>query len=337
MQQMDANVASYVNDGRMPWVKLMLYEDQTISENPFPNTRTIGRVWIGGDGVEKEYVDRGFQGGQDYFERLADFYRRHPWVHAWEAANEYGVDGGKQIANLCQFTMGWGERMHQAGLKTVGFSISVGWPRPEDMWLFGDYDFECLDYIGLHEYSAPHMYDRATWHCLRYQRTFAYWGKPILITECGIDGGVEPVYKPQHGWKTFCSREEYWQQLQWYNHELEQDDAVVAAFAFTSVPEKTWQDFDFDATLSGWLRDAHLAEQTIEEKILAAALQHGISVAPGTALFDYIERHGWHVQDEERDVTGYRFRRAYADDHREYIAYCPIGQWHLVRHMEVPK
>ena len=335
MQQMDANVARYVNDGHMPWVKLMLYEDQTISENPFPNTRTIGRVWIGGDGVEAGFVARGYAGGEAYFRRLLPFYRLHPWVDAWEGpANEPSVDNEQHIQNLVGATRTWASLMHLDGLRTVGLNLGVGWPQIADVHKF-DSAIDKVDYIGLHEYSAPAMWDGASWYCLRYRQTFASMGKPLLITECGIDGGV--ISQPRKGWRTFATEQQCWEQAQWYEREMQRDDCVEAAFWYGCVPTPDWKDFEPTPWLYEQLRNAHLAEQTIEQRILEVALKHGISVAPGTALFDYIERHGWHVQDEERDVAGYRFRRAYDDAHREYIAYCPIGQWHLVRHMEVPK
>ncbi len=232
-------------------------------ENPFPNSKVIGR-WSMAEDVERGYWGRGSAGAEDYFELWRERYERRPWVYAWESVNEPNPPAQQDIQHLVQFTKRWGELMQARGYKTVGLCLAEGWPEPEDAKHYVDC-FTNLDYIGLHEYGAPTMQSGVTWHCLRYRRTYAEWKKetdavpPFLITECGIDGGAADPPQPRKGWKTFASEDQYWQQLRWYNGEIEKDDYVIAAFIFTSGPFSQWSDFDFDRALSRRLHDAIVA------------------------------------------------------------------------------
>jgi hypothetical protein len=151
--------------------------------------------------------------------------------------------------------------MKQHNYKSVGLCLAEGWPEPEVAKHYADC-LPHLDYVALHEYGAPKMQSGSPHHCLRYRRTYAEWKQassvvpPLLITECGIDGGAATPPQPRKGWKTFASEEEYWQQLVWYDGKLKEDDFVKAAFIFTSGPDQDWRDFDFDESLSRRLHEA---------------------------------------------------------------------------------
>ena len=233
LQQHDQAIIDIVNEAKPEFVKLMLYEDQTIA-NPFdPCIKVIGRVWVGGDDVERDYIAQGEHGGMLYHDRLVGFYERHPWVHAFESANEPSVATEDESSLLSDFTAAWAAQMRKAHRKTVGLNLSVGWPTLELGWQL-EWVATRVDYIGVHEYGGPRMWEEVNWHCLRYRQALLRFGVPILIGECGIDGGV--IGQPRKGWKTFATRGEYWDQLRWYNRELERDPLVKAAFIFTSGP-----------------------------------------------------------------------------------------------------
>lgn len=229
--------------------------------DPFPGKKGIGRPWIGTatestEAVEGRYIRDGAAGAERYFERLSQYYLDRPYIWAWEGLNEPHPMGDAVFrAKLNEFLVRWVELMHGINKRTVILCLSVGWPdQPEDILDFVD-ALALTDYWALHEYSAPTMQDDAGWHCLRYRRTIQAlknWGlhvPPLLITECGIDGGV--IGQARTGWRTHARDEEdFMGQLVWYDRELCQDDYVKAAFIFTSGPESDWLDFDVNETLT---------------------------------------------------------------------------------------
>lgn len=227
-------------------------------DDPFPGKKGIGRPWIGGDNVENTYIRDGAAGADRYFERLRQYYLDRPYIWAWEGPNEPQpmADYGFRAA-LNAFTGRWVDLMHAISKRTVALCLSVGWPDQPGHILELPYALGRTDYWALHEYSAPTMQDAAGWHCLRYRQTVqalkdaGHRVPPLLITECGIDGGVLKPPQPKTGWKTHAwDAEDFMGQLSWYDRELCQDDYVEAAFVFTSGPESEWTDFDVNETLT---------------------------------------------------------------------------------------
>ena len=227
-------------------------------DDPFPGKRGIGRPWIGGDDVENEYIRDGAVGAERYFARLKEFYLARPYIWAWESPNEPHPMGDPAFrALLGAFLVRWIELMHGIFRRTVIWCFSVGWVDvPEDILDFVPASL-MTDYAALHEYGAPTMQTEQGWHCLRYRRTVQALKDaeqrvpPLLITECGIDGGVLTPPQAKTGWKAYARDEEdYMGQLAWYDRELCQDDYVEAAFIFTSGPEAGWVNFDVNETLT---------------------------------------------------------------------------------------
>jgi hypothetical protein len=255
-QQLTPWAAALVN---AEYVKVM----DPPEENLFPESKVIGRFTLQGDGdqIEDSLWRKGKDGADEYFALLQQRYEKRPWVHAWEAVNEPHPRTQQEIQTFVAFTLRWVELMKGRGYKTVGLSLAEGWPEMDVAKHYQDCLTE-LDYVGLHEYGAPTMQSGASWHCLRYRRTVEQWEDvvavipPLLITECGIDGGAASPPQPRKGWKTFATEEQYWQQLLWYDSELQKDAYVKAAFIFTSGPFPDWNDFDFNEALSRRLHDA---------------------------------------------------------------------------------
>jgi hypothetical protein len=226
--------------------------------DPFPGKKGIGRPWIGGDNVENTYIRDGAAGAESYFARLRQYYLDRPYIWAWEGPNEpqpMGDPAFRHVLNL--FETRWIELMHSIQKRAVALSLSVGWPDKPEHILDFRFALGIADYWTLHEYSAPTMQDAAGWHCLRYRQTVqalkdsGYRVPPLLITECGIDGGVLSPPQPKTGWKTHArDAEDFMGQLSWYDRELCQDDYVKAAFIFTSGPESEWMDFDANEALT---------------------------------------------------------------------------------------
>jgi hypothetical protein len=102
------------------------------------------------------------------------------------------------------------------------------------------------------------------WLTLRYRKAYRYHLKPmgygnlpLLITECGVDGTVQPRPGPPEakGWHDF---ELYWysnglrndmpgvymDQLIWYDSELQKDDYVKGAAIFVAGGSSEWESYD---------------------------------------------------------------------------------------------
>jgi hypothetical protein len=256
----------------MEYVKVM----DPPEENPFPGKKVIARTF---DSDETSYVLRGNEGAIDWFNKWLPFYRRRPWVYAWEAPNEpnpmwdlalrRGLDG---------FTEELSALMAGAGLRLVAYNLSVGWFDIGQVKEFERSLRAILKYghfMGLHEYGAPFMNvvghkDGQHYWTLRYRRTFSEikaLGLPVpktFITECGIDGLVRTDdWEPNQelgwpGWKYFCISDKrtqaegedmYMSQLVWYDEELMQDPDIVAAFIFNSGDRGGWSNFELTPRL----------------------------------------------------------------------------------------
>lgn len=194
-------------------------------------------------------------------------------VDAWEGWNE--VTGGhgwndetqrylEADTHLCYL-------LHAEELKHVAGSWSVGCPSDLGVWRW-HYMLTLMeetDYLGLHEYCAPTMWDirgfsppysdkeaylTSGWFTLRYRQVWDIleseidYPPPIIITECGIDSGAAhwPVrVPPKHGWKSFTDIDNYIQQLAWYDRQLQMDDYVLGATIFTfGSASPHWPTFD---------------------------------------------------------------------------------------------
>lgn len=193
-------------------------------------------------------------------------------VDAWEGWNE--VTGGHGWNDetlryieaedyLCDF-------LHEEGLKYIAGSWSVGCPSDLGVWWW-HYMLNLMrkvDYLGLHEYCAPTVWDirafdppyadkedylTSGWFTLRYRKVWDILKDyipsppPIIISECGIDSGAAhwPV-GGQGGWKSFTTIEGYIEQLAWYDRQLRMDDYVLGAtiFTFGTRSQHLWQTFD---------------------------------------------------------------------------------------------
>ena len=233
------------------WIKII----DPGSDVLFPARKVIARLYMP-DSQEATYYKRGAAGAVDYFARWRSRYNELPSVWCFESVNEPDVSTPQARQALVDFTVRWVELMHGIGKRTVALSLGVGWT---DIGCAPDLARALAetDYWALHEYAAPHMQDMAGWLMLRYRRTVAELQAagaripPLLITECGIDGGT--AGRPGKGWKTFTDRAGYLSQLAWYDKELQRDSYVEAATIFTSGPNWDWADFDVDQQLSQML------------------------------------------------------------------------------------
>ena len=225
-----------------PYVKLMDPPEDDIFAQRF----TIGRVYMT-DGEEGFYYTSGKQGGDDYFERCLPHYRRAPYVWAWESFNEPAViKTPQERAALDAATVEWVRVMHMAGLRTVVGNFSERNPPDGTIAEFAGM-LNVADYLGLHLYDAPALHSHG--YVLRYRQLIGELARadvrrpPILIGECGVDGGV--IGMGRKGWQRMpgYAWAEYRDDLVWYDSELRKDDEVAGGFVYTAAPSKDWRTF----------------------------------------------------------------------------------------------
>lgn len=337
-----------INNARCQWVKFI---DPT---GPYPYSRPvniIGRLWIGGDNLEQEFIDRRAAGAEEYFAMLLPRYRAAPWVTVWEGPNE-PAPFWDRLQNLAIFTERWMQLMRQAGLRCAVGNFSVGQPQVHDLvTLFGPV-IDKADYWALHEYSQPTMQTDANYLCLRYRSFVAglrdrnFRIPPLLITECGIDGGaVTPQRiaekRAARGWKTFATWPQYQSQLRWYAEEIAKDDYVLTATPFVSEAVREgnipWYDFDLDEAKTAWVANltlgaqaplpdmelgrimqAHVVPWNTTAAIARAAMARNMGLVPAS---DEVQ-----IGDQIVQV----FRTA-GDLDTQHIAACRVGDWGNVR------
>lgn len=252
------------------WVKVM----DPPSENRWTGKLVIGRAYMP-DESSNELVRQGAAGAEAWFRFLQPYVARAPYVHAWEGPNEPQPVADLAFATaLGQFTKRLAELMHAAGLKVVGGCLSEGNPGGDDAHAKACYvaiakGLQDCDYEGFHcywvlGYSHPEA-GMNDWHAFRYRRNRRYASEagivlpPLLITECGVDGGV--VSLPKRGWKTFApTKAIYMEQLRQFDAGLAADPYVLCATVFTSGPTGDWSDFEVDQELAGMI-DQHIVSQ----------------------------------------------------------------------------
>jgi hypothetical protein len=235
-----------------------------------PNTLIIGRV-----SVDYDFSSIRAKGNRDADRHAASFiaknldkYQAHANVDYWEGYNEPAIGSAELMAEYAAFEVERVKQMAALGYKCCIGNFATGTPSLElwDSFLpalkAAQEQSGCL---GLHEYSAPTMQfgfgryqlDPAGdsgdegWYTLRYRKAYrhhipAELRIPLIITECGIDGLIEPRPGPAGaGWRDF---NKYWKQnnlapdgvtgyldqLTWYDQELQEDAYVIGATIYAA-------------------------------------------------------------------------------------------------------
>lgn len=251
------------------WIKII----DPPAENRWPGLRVVGRVYMP-DNDSNALVARGAAGADEWFRFCQPSFARCPWVFAWEGPNEPQPVADLAFCHqLSAFTIRLAELMHGAGLRIVGGNLSEGNPggneaERRDRFQAIARGLVSCDYWSQHCYwvlDYPHPEAGINeWHAFRYRMNERYAAEagivlpPLLITECGVDGGV--VGRPKRGWRTFCrDRAHYVEQLAAFDAELANDPSVLAATVFTAGP-MGWEDFEVDREMNDMI-NAHIRAQ----------------------------------------------------------------------------
>lgn len=251
--------------------RLVLGEQMNLDVDPIP--------------LAREFVDKLLP--------LAAETRRMEAITAWEAYNEPVADTPDKMKRLADFEAERTRLLAEHTIRSVVGNFGTGHP-PLELWA----DFKpALDavqqyngYLGLHEYSAPvmqylsgnlqppgdpHQGDEG-WLTLRYRKAYrrylepmGFANLPILITECGVDGLVQPRPGPPdaQGWQDFIAtwlenglRDDppgvYMDQLIWYDENLQRDDYIKGSAIFLAgTNDARWESYDILGAGSGRMVD----------------------------------------------------------------------------------
>lgn len=259
-QQIPGFVGSFLDMANAEYVKIIDPPEQ----NPFPGKKVIARFFMN-DADSNALVWQGADGADQWFDWVYPAIAARPYIYATESGNEpQPMWEPAFVVALGEYTTRLSTLMYNAGLKLVGMNWSVGWPY---LQYFNDPSPTVVElgpaiqhladhghYLGLHEYSAPAMWDNEGAYCLRYRNTvnelaaLGFDVPNVLVTECGIDGGV--INQPKTGWKTFTNEQGYIDQLLWYEQRLRENSYVKAATVFTAGPFQDWLDFEVTESLA---------------------------------------------------------------------------------------
>lgn len=249
------------------WIKII----DPPAENRWSGKRVIGRVYMP-DNDSNALVARGAAGADEWFRFCRPTFARAPYIRIWEAPNEpQPVADLAFCRQLSAFTIRLADLMHSAGLQLVGGNLSEGNPGGDEAERRERFQ-EIARGLAVCDYWSQHCYwvldyphpeaGMNEWHAFRYRMNERYAAEdgivlpPLLITECGVDGGV--VGRPKRGWRTFCrDRAHYVEQLAAFDAELAKDPYVLTATVFTAGP-LGWDDFEVDEELNVMV-NAHIA------------------------------------------------------------------------------
>ncbi|MBK8049931.1 MAG: hypothetical protein IPK16_24190 [Anaerolineales bacterium] len=222
---------------------------------------------------------------QEYLNRIigyAEDERRRPYIDGWESVNEPVAVNAEEMRRLAEYEAERTRLLGDRGLRSVIGNFGTGQP-PLELWpeffpairVAQQYD----GWLGLHEYSAPTMYyltsvenngrypgvtpQDSGWLTLRYRKVYqdilapAGLVIPLVMTELGVDGLVEPRPGPPdaRGWTEFQS---FWaengyglwgpgayvEQLVWYDNAMRENDYVIGGAIFALAPTAGWDTYD---------------------------------------------------------------------------------------------
>jgi hypothetical protein len=241
-----------------------------------PKTVTIGRINV----ANQERVGDPVEAARAFVaEHLAE-YQYNSGVDYWEGWNEPDPDG--DMAWYAQFEAERARQMAAHGLRVAVGGFPAGVPEWEEFAAFLPAIEAARQYGGiltLHEYGAPTMdylvgaalpgrptYPNRGALALRYRWWYEDFLKPrglvipLVISEAGIDGLVNPSGPKGLGWQDFTrfwsqrglgndGTQTYIGQLAWYDSQLQQDDYVIGFTVFTAGAIDPWESYDITQIL----------------------------------------------------------------------------------------
>jgi hypothetical protein len=271
--ELNTEATEVVRASQMAWAKgVDVHTWATPAREMFPNQSVLARCYMP-ESAEESYMRNGVSGARLYFQALQPTYAKllTSGVVAIEGPNEHYPDRS-WLGAYNDFACQWIEQVAGFGLRPA-WVTSTGLP---GLLKYGDETrgptardlapiFAALwTYDGIycpHEYGCPTLHGSTPWLTLRYRDVIAELATvsalvrevPIIISECGVDGGVCAPAKPGTGWKNYLDVTEYKAELIWYDEELCRDPQVIAATPFTTCPTGQWASYDVDGEMLAWM------------------------------------------------------------------------------------
>jgi hypothetical protein len=301
LTQYDVKALEMIAKGKPALVKTLEIDGNFVKgiKDSSPTTTVVGRIFLEQHNlyddpvpIIREFVDKVLP--------LATDPLRMAGIDAWEAYNEPIADTVDKMKRLADFEAERTRILAENGIRSVVGNFGAGQP-PLELWPEFRPALEAIrqynGFLGLHEYSAPIMQFRSGalqlegepdqgdegWLTLRYRKVYrqqltsmGFGDIPILITECGVDGLIQPRPGPAdaHGWQDFVDtwlanglRDDppgvYMDQLIWYDQNLQQDDYVKGAAIFLAGSnDQRWAAYDILGPDAGRMGD--LLQQYLE-------------------------------------------------------------------------
>jgi len=337
---------------KVPWVTMI----EPPKDNPFTETKTLGRLWIGGDNVEMEYINRGEQGAIDLYNRLRPRIMESGWVECWQVANEPYCIWPYHRETWNRFFPKMGELFHKDGQKLAGPVFGTGWPGGEADAIGVPWEehtrnvaiellptFSAVDYIVSHAYgkrAGPHWTERESWTyrhrvvapVLESSSIFVDQGGRCLgwiISEGGLDIGGG---KDTDGWlgPDGPTPDQHLQQIIETNNDLQNDPRVLAYCLFTLHPSD-WVSFNYDGLWQSHIQSyiENIPEQESETLFNTEAMRHlmwnakGIAYNPEAALAKEARRRGLGSPETNEIALGEYICQGFTNA----ILYTRIGEW----------
>lgn len=297
----DAKALEIIAKGKPALVKTLEFDGNFVKgiKDSSPTTIVVARMFLEQHNLDTDPTPL----VQTFVEKLLPLATdplRMAGIDAWEAYNEPVADTVDKMKRLADFEAERTRILAENGLRSVVGNFGTGQP-PLELWPEFKPALEAIrqynGYLGLHEYSAPVMQFRSGglqldgepeqgdegWLTLRYRKVYrhqliplGFGDIPTLITECGVDGLVQPRPGPAdaHGWQDFIDtwranglRDDppgvYMDQLIWYDQNLQQDDYIKGAAIFLAGSnDSRWDSYDILGPNAGRMGD--LLQQYLE-------------------------------------------------------------------------
>ena len=287
-----------------------------------PATQIFGRHY---EEQAQQPFDNPVQDAKNWFARaIVEVTRMHGIYAGWMGPNECNPGSADDAKKLNDYNVELALLFHSVGEKYAAYSLGTGHPTDPTWWSLMLPGILASDYLALHEYSAPDMWNMQPWLCLRFLS--APQVKPIVILECGIDGG--PIGAAQQGWKKFGDIQHCLQSAQWYANQIALHPNVIGAAWFAAAWNIGGGSYDIGAEQ---LFEAFVAgTPSLGDTAVAAALAHKpwMPVNPGAALYQFAKRNG--LADAQTDEYPFMFggNSSYVGQvYQNGIVFCLRDHW----------
>ena len=263
-----------------------------------PNTQIVARLPDNIEQIDLNSIEPLGAARAYVEERLLPFAEdpaRRPYIDGWQGYNEPVASNADEMKRLADFEAERTRLLAERGIRSVIGNFGTGQPSSDPPFALWEHFLPAVQaakeyngWLGLHEYSAPTIYNLSTrenqgrypgvspsdtgWLTLRYRQVYnqilkpANLAIPLVFTELGVDGLVENHGGPPtaKGWQDF---QRYWadngyglwgpgayiEQLVWFDNAMRQDEYVLAGCIYAMAASAGWESYDILGPAAGVL------------------------------------------------------------------------------------